>query len=143
MGSKEKRERLTGVIVTSAITYEPSLASWNAGLGRFSWIVSLGDYNYGVRPYRSTRCSLISSTMSPKAAPYGTWHSPITSDTIIQNVSKCLSLFDLIGLCLTTVNFRLAGDQDRIDLHRPRHILHLPHRSSSQRRRQMRDRQHE
>jgi len=28
--------------------------------------------------------------MSPKATPYGTWHSPITSDTIVQNVSKYL-----------------------------------------------------
>ena len=29
-----------------------------------------------------------SPTMSPKSAPYGTWHSPITSDAIVQNVSK-------------------------------------------------------
>ena len=30
------------------------------------------------------------STMCPKAAPYGTWHSPITSDSIVQNVSNQL-----------------------------------------------------
>ena len=36
--------------------------------------------------------------MSPKAAPYGTWLSPITSDAIIQNVSECdLELFSLIS----------------------------------------------
>jgi len=28
------------------------------------------------------------STMYPKAAPYGTWDSPITSDAIVQNVSN-------------------------------------------------------
>ena len=64
---------------------------------------------------RSTRSSLISSTMSPKAAPYGTWHSPITSDAIVENVSRAVQPY------LITTNSRLRRSESHRSLSIPSH----------------------
>lgn len=96
-----------------------------------------------LRPFPAQSVSQMSqptptpSTMCPKPAPYGTWHSPITSEAIVQNVSnELISTQETLQPYLITT---LAGDQDLLDLHRPQHIRHLSHRSSSQRGRQMCD----
>ena len=63
--------------------------------------------------------------VSLNTATYGVWHSPITSDAVIQNVSN--------KLVSTQKGFRAliypmsAGDQDPRDPYRPQRVHHLPH----------------